>query len=81
MDEKIRSILSAHGKLSVDVASLDAATNLFAVGLTSHAAVNVMLGCEDEFDVEFPDETLKKATFSSIASLSQVVSRLVDEAA
>lgn len=81
MDEKIRSILATHGKLSVDVSTLDAGSNLFEAGLTSHASVNVMLACEDEFDVEFPDETLNKTTFSSIANLSQVVSRLVDEAA
>ncbi|MGV9480984.1 acyl carrier protein, partial [Gordonia aichiensis] len=55
--------------------------DLFAVGLTSHASVNVMLALEDEFDIEFPDEALKRATFSSIQSMAEVVGKLVDEAA
>ena len=33
---------------------------------------------EDEFDIEFPDETLKKSTFASIDSIEQVVSSLTD---
>ncbi len=81
MEEKIRHILATHGKLAVDVASLADDSNLFEAGLTSHASVNVMLACEDEFDVEFPDESLKKATFSSIGALSGVVGRLVEESA
>ncbi len=81
MDQQIRDILAAHGKLAVDVSTLRVDDDLFAAGLTSHASVNVMLACEDEFDVEFPDETLKKATFSSIANLGAVVGRLVHEAA
>ncbi|GAA4397428.1 acyl carrier protein [Tsukamurella soli] len=81
MEQKIREILAAHGKLAVDVASLSDDSNLFEAGLTSHASVNVMLACEDEFDVEFPDEALKKATFASIDALSDVVGRLVDESA
>ncbi|CAM2912022.1 acyl carrier protein [Skermania piniformis] len=81
MDKQIRDILTAHGKLAVDVATLAADDDLFAAGLTSHASVNVMLACEDEFDIEFPDEALKKATFASIASLAGVVSGLLDEAA
>ncbi len=81
MEQKIRHILAAHGKLTVDVASLAGDSDLFEAGLTSHATVNVMLACEDEFDVEFPDEALKKATFSSIGALSAVVGRLVDESA
>lgn len=81
MDEKIRKVLAAHGKLAVDVATLGVEDDLFAAGLTSHASVNVMLGLEDEFDIEFPDEDLKKATFASIHNLSETVGRLVDEAA
>jgi acyl carrier protein len=79
MEEQIRQIIADHGKLAVDVAGLARDSNLFEAGLTSHASVNVMLACEDEFDVEFPDEALRKATFSSITNLSEVVGRLVGE--
>ena len=37
--------------------------------MTSHATVDVMLALEGEFDVEFPDELLKRSVFGSIASI------------
>ncbi|WP_188589116.1 acyl carrier protein [Gordonia jinhuaensis] len=49
--------------------------------LTSHASVNVMLALEDEFDVEFPDSMLRKATFASISNLSDALRQLIAEAA
>ena len=81
MKQKIRDILGKHGGLPVPVDTLSDDADLYAAGLSSFASVQVMLGIEEAFDVEFPDETLNKTTFSSIANLSQVVSRLVDEAA
>ena len=38
--------------------------------MTSHASVNVMLALEDAFDVEFPDEMLKRSVFESVASIT-----------
>ncbi len=81
MEDKIREILAAHGKLAVNASTVGVDDDLYAAGLTSHASVNVMLGLEDAFDVEFPDEALKKGTFSSIRNLAETVSKLVDEAA
>lgn len=81
MEEKIREIVAAHGKLAVAADSFGSADDLFTLGFTSHASVNVMLALEDAFDVEFPDETLKKATFTSIDSMAAVVRKLVAEAA
>lgn len=79
--QTIRNVLAAHGKLATDAATIDPAADLFAAGLTSHASVNVMLALEDEYDIEFPDEALKKATFASIDNLATVVAGLVDDAA
>jgi acyl carrier protein len=69
VDDTIREVLAAHGRLAVDAASLDREANLYEAGLTSHASVTVMLALEDAFDVEFPDRLLTKATFSSIAAI------------
>lgn len=69
MDETIRQVLAEHGRLAVDVASLDDGTDLFAAGMTSHASVNVMLALEDAFDIEFSEKMLKKSTFESIGSI------------
>ena len=69
MDETIRTVLAEHGKLAVDVNSIDEHTDLFASGMTSHASVNVMLALEAAFDIEFSESMLKKSTFESIASI------------
>jgi acyl carrier protein len=76
MDEIIRSILAQHGRLSCDVAELDDAADLYRVGLTSHASVNVMLALEDAFEVEVPDTMLRKATFQSIDAIRSMITNL-----
>ena len=72
-DAKIRSILSKHGRLAVDPAGLSVATDLYQAGMSSHASVNVMLALEGEFDIEFPDELLKRSVFASITSIRDAV--------
>jgi acyl carrier protein len=74
--ERIRAILSKHGKLSQDAAALSADADLYAAGMTSHASVNVMLALEGEFDVEFPDHLLTRAVFSSVAAIHSAVEEL-----
>jgi acyl carrier protein len=69
MDETIRLVLAEHGRLAVDVGTIDDQTDLFAAGMTSHASVNVMLALEDAFDIEFSENMLKKSTFQSIAAI------------
>ena len=78
MHEQIRKVLEAHGRLTIDSTIVDAGADLYELGLTSHASVDVMLALEDEFGVEFPDETLKKSTFASIDSIERVVASLTD---
>ena len=73
----IRDVLDKYGKLVVPARDVSDDTDLFTVGLTSHATVNVMLGLEDLYDVEFPEELMKKSTFSSVNSLASALSSLV----
>jgi acyl carrier protein len=68
-DERIRCVLAQHGRLAVDIMAVDSEGDLYDAGMTSHATVNVMLGLEGEFDVEFPDELLKRSVFASVASI------------
>lgn len=77
-DDRIRAVLHEHARLSVDALSLDAVTDLYQAGMTSHASVNVMLALEGSFDVEFPDHMLKRSVFTSIASIRQALSELID---
>jgi acyl carrier protein len=76
MQERIRDVLAAHGRMAVDPRDVDGNADLYELGLTSHASVNVMLALEDEFDIEFPDEVLKKSTFASVSNIQQVVEDL-----
>jgi acyl carrier protein len=76
MTDRIRRILNQHGRLGADAATLGDDDDLYAAGLTSHASVNVMLGLEAEFDIEFPDHMLKRSVFESIAAMSAAIAEL-----
>jgi acyl carrier protein len=81
VSDAVRGIIEEHGRLSVDVASLSDDASLYEAGMTSHASVNVMLALEDAFDVEFPDEMLKRSVFESVASISAALQQLDAQAA
>ena len=70
MRETIRTLLAEHGKLSVPVDQLNDGDDLFAAGLTSLNSVNLMLALEAEFDIEFPNEMLNRATFQSVDAIA-----------
>jgi acyl carrier protein len=76
VSERIRRVIRDHAHLPVDVAALDDDADLFQAGMTSHASVNVMLGLEAEFDVEFPDAMLKRSVFQSVAAISAALGQL-----
>ena len=76
MDAKIRGVLVEHARIPVDAATLDDDADLYRAGMTSHASVNVMLALEEAFDVEFPEEMLRRATFGSVASIRTAVAQL-----
>jgi len=80
LSTKIRSVIEQHARLRVDADSLSDDTDLFSAGMTSHASVNVMLGLEDAFDIEFPDSMLKRSVFESIASIAAALGELDVEA-
>ena len=77
MQNQIREVLAAHGRMAVDPREVDDQADLYDLGMTSHASVDVMLALEDAFDIEFPDEVLKKSTFASVRNIEQVVEGLV----
>ena len=79
--EKVREIVSLHGRLSAPVDQLSDDSDLYNAGLTSLATVGLMLALEDGFDIEFPDSMLSRKTFGSIASLASAVEQLADKQA
>ena len=77
----IRAVLSEHGRLSQDIATLGDQADLFEVGLTSHASVNLMLALEEHFQIEFPERMLHRRTFASIAAIRSSVDELIGASA
>ena len=76
VNERIRTILGEHGRLSIDVSQLPDDASLYQAGLTSHASVNLMLALEETFGIEFPERLLRRRTFESIASIAGAVAEL-----
>lgn len=74
--EKVRAILSQHGRLSVPVDQLKDDSDLYSAGLTSLATVGLMLALEEGFEIEFPDSMLGRKMFSSIDTLAAAVEGL-----
>jgi acyl carrier protein len=79
--DAIRQIVAENGKLAVDVSTLTDEDDLFDAGMTSHANVNVMLALEDQYDIEFPEELLRRSTFESLAAIRDTIEMLLEESA
>ena len=77
MQDQIREVLATHGRMAIDPREVDDQADLYELGLTSHASVDVMLALEEQFDIEFPDEVLKKSTFESVHNIAHVIESLV----
>ncbi|HWD96131.1 MAG TPA: acyl carrier protein [Acidimicrobiales bacterium] len=75
-DTTIREVLQANGRLPVSAMTLRDDDDLYQHGLSSHASVNVMLGLESAFDIEFPDVLLRRDTFKSVASIRAALASL-----
>jgi acyl carrier protein len=67
--DELAGLPSGAGGVSAD-------DDLFSAGMSSHASVNVMLGLEEEFEIEFPDAMLKRSVFESIRSMTVAVDEL-----
>jgi acyl carrier protein len=76
MNDRIRRLLDEHGRLQVPAASLAETQDLYAAGLTSFAAVQLMLALEEKFDIEFPEHMLNRRSFSSVKSIAECLREL-----
>jgi acyl carrier protein len=78
MNSTIREILSKFGQLPVPVDTIADEADLYAAGLSSFASVQLMLGLEDAFDIEFPDSMLNRKSFASISAIETTVKAILD---
>jgi acyl carrier protein len=75
LHQQVRKVVLEHGRLS-GAADLKDDTDLYSLGMTSHATVAVMLALEGEFDIEFPDRLLTRQVFESVQSIARAISEL-----
>lgn len=81
MNEAIRDLIAEHGRLPLAVNAIDDAQDLYASGLTSFAAVQLMLALEDRFEIEFPESMLNRRSFASIAAIQKCIDELAPQPA
>jgi acyl carrier protein len=81
LNTNIRAVLSDHARLPVDIDSLPDSADLFQAGMSSHASVNVMLALEEAFDLEFPDQMLRRSVFESVSAIAAAIGELQAQAA
>ncbi len=81
MLQTIRTLIAEHGRLPIPVEGLRDDQDLYAAGLTSFAAVQLMLALEDRFDVEFADTMLNRRSFASIDAIAGCLRQLAQAVA
>jgi acyl carrier protein len=77
MNETIRELLARVGGLPVAITEIADDADLYAAGLSSFASVQLMLGIEEAFDLEFPDSLLNRKSFASIAAIEQTLGQIL----
>jgi acyl carrier protein len=75
MHEQVVKLIIVHSGIAAGT-PIEADTDLFAAGMKSFAAVQLMLALEEAFEVEFPEALLGQATFRSPGAIVEAVSRL-----
>ncbi|ANK87686.1 MULTISPECIES: acyl carrier protein [unclassified Rhizobium] len=78
MNKTIRDLVAKFGKLHTSVDQIADDADLYAAGLTSFASVQLMLGIEEAFDIEFPDNLLNRKSFASISAIAKTVDIIQD---
>jgi acyl carrier protein len=78
MNATIREILAKFGQLPTPIDTIENEADLYAAGLSSFASVQLMLGIEEAFDIEFPDNLLNRKSFASIKAIEDTVKLILD---
>jgi len=75
--DRVKKLIVERLKLQVDPASIDDAAPLFGegLGLDSIDALELVVGLEQEFGVQVPDEAVGREAFASVNALAEFVSK------
>ena len=71
--EQVRDLLARWARLSKPADRIGGSEDLFRLGLDSQSVINLMLALEERFEMEFPEERLKRASFATLDTIVQVV--------
>ncbi len=77
MAVQIRELIGNHKILPVSLDTVRDEDDLYELGMSSFASVQLMLALEEAYDIEFPESMLNRKTFSSIATIDRSVAELV----
>ncbi|TSE00395.1 acyl carrier protein [Skermania sp. ID1734] len=77
----VEACLDSCAQLSAPAATIDRTADLYDLGLSSHASVNVMMAIEEALDLHFPDSLLRKSTFASIEAILDAIATIRTRAA
>ena len=80
MLDTIRQLIDKHARLPVKAETLAGGQDLYAAGLTSFAAVQLMLALEEFFDIEFPERMLNRRSFATMESIAACIQELRPQA-
>jgi len=75
----VRAIVGSHGGLPSDLDDLRDSDDLFRAGMSTQDSVRVMLALEESFDIEFPENMLRRSTFASVSAIRRAVLALLCE--
>lgn len=81
MVELVRQMIDEHGRLPVAAQDLSANSDLYEIGLTPFAAVQIMLALEEALGLQFPEQMLRRQNFASINSIVACLRQLERKAA
>ena len=80
MLDTLRQLIDKHARLPVKAETIGSGQDLYAAGLTSFAAVQLMLALEEAFDIEFPERMLNRRSFATMDSIAACIGELRPQA-
>lgn len=79
MIDQVRDIVRSMGFLGERADTLAPDADLYDLGMTSFASVQLMLALEEAFDIEFPERMLNRRTFASLDAIATAIGELTAE--
>jgi acyl carrier protein len=79
MLSKIKELINNHKLVAISVDRIANNDDLYELGMTSFASVQLMLALEETFDIEFPERMLNRKTFATLAAIDRSVAELMSE--